>query len=100
MMKTKRLGEGIYAICGTTLQVQKQENCSIEDIPCEHPLCERIHRKYWKTDRVGSIYCDAPRKFRVEWVVIDTMTGDRAFDGESYETLTEAKKEIIRRMGA
>jgi hypothetical protein len=60
----RRIGDKRYSVVGTTLEI-----CADE----------------W--------YCplDEVRFPRVEWVVVDTATGWRAFDGEGHETLADAK---------
>lgn len=75
---------------------EKQEYVPYSD--CEHPLCETLHRRWHKTNG-RSWYCEKPVAPRVEWVIFDTETGERASQHElsdSYRLKREAQAVINR----
>jgi hypothetical protein len=98
-MKVCRLGAGRYGIVGTTLAIEQQENLSVQEMECEHPLCNPMHRPRWiVSEQRWDCPVQANCKPRLEWVVIDIATGGRAFDGETHETLKDAKAYATRRL--
>ncbi len=80
---------------------------------CEHPKCGQLHKNMSKVlDAV-----DAAKRFRpgylvrrdyetnpnsfhavpeIQWLIIDTKTGERAFGGEMYPTRSEARRDLAR----
>lgn len=60
-----------------------------DGMDCQHPLCERFHTRG----------CPEPR-LRTEWVIIDTLTGDRAAiaGGQTYSTKREAKAALAKHL--
>lgn len=61
-------------------------------VPCDHPLCERLHRNrrrfLWVTDTLGNSWHEVKRR---GWHVIDAETGERSHAvPDEYETRREA----------
>lgn len=60
-------------------------------MPCEHPLCWQLHQRYMtRCDEhldpaLGQFVDRYHEVMRRQWVIVDTATGERAFDGEGYE---------------
>jgi hypothetical protein len=57
------------------------------DVPCDHSMCEVFHKRLDPDHTITRRY----------WLIIDTETGWRAFDGDTYDTKTEATKWLIRK---
>lgn len=75
---------------------EKQEYMPYSD--CEHPLCETLHRK-WRVRRGYEWVCEKPQAPRIEWVIFDTETGERASQHElsdSYFLKRDAQRAIDR----
>lgn len=72
------------------------------EVPCEHPLCRTLHKRfrkpfangYWYRDPEHGITRDYHDVVHTWWVIIDTETGERAWGGEMYETKAEATKAL------
>lgn len=65
---------------------------------CEHPLCETIHRK-WRVRRGYEWVCEKPIAPRIEWVIVDTETGERASIpalSDAYFLKRDAQRDIDR----
>lgn len=68
------------------------------DFDCEHPLCETLHRK-WHRRNGREIVCTKPLAPRIEWIILDTETGERARIHElsdAYELKRDAQRAIDR----
>lgn len=75
---------------------EKQEYMPYSD--CEHPLCETLHRK-WRVRRGYEWVCEKPQAPRIEWVIFDTESGERARQHElsdSYDLKRDAQRAIDR----
>ncbi|NBR70522.1 MAG: hypothetical protein EBT75_00235 [Proteobacteria bacterium] len=70
--------------------VKQEQDMNVFD--CEHPLCERLHKKWIQ----GGI-CHKPRAPRAEYVIVDTATDERV-DGydEAFDTKREATAALTR----
>jgi len=65
---------------------------------CEHPLCDPLHRKWW-VRRNYEWVCEKPQAPRIEWVIVDTETGQRAADAalsDAYSLKRDAQRVIDR----
>jgi len=62
-------------------------------VPCDHPMCDRFHQRFMYDAGNGVRWHD---KKRVNWLIIDTTTDQRAFDGDMYETKRAAKAALAR----
>jgi len=63
--------------------------------PCDHPLCEQLHRRFMERSITGAMFHD---KMNTMFVIIDTETDERAFGGEQFDTMREAKAYLAVRM--
>jgi len=69
------------------------------DRPCEHPDCDTLHRSRARFNWVSVSYAIDGRSRHeswhevkdTEWIIIDKLTDERAFDGGAYDTRHEAK---------
>lgn len=67
--------------------------------PCEHPNCDTLHRNRARFNWVSVITAIDGRSHSywwhevqaTEWIIVDTVTDNRAFDGDAYDTKDEAK---------
>lgn len=75
-------------------RVEKQEWTPNWD--CWHPLCETLHKRWRKFDSErGRTVCFKPVAPQVEWIIIDTETGDRADEGALSESF-ELRRDAVR----
>ena len=67
--------------------------------PCGHPSCDTLHRSRTRFNWVTvSTALDGRSHFHswhevtdTEWIIIDRVTDERAFDGDAYDTKHEAQ---------
>lgn len=77
-------------------KIEKTES----EVPCEHPLCLTLHKRFrkpysdgfWYRDPEYGIIRDYHDVVHTYWIIIDTETGERAWTGEMYVTKAEAVK--------
>lgn len=76
------------------------------EVPCEHPMCWQLHQRFMQRMPHGqTFYDDSAGKHvdryhmskRTYWLIIDSETGQRAFDGDTYDTKREAMQYLIWR---
>ena len=85
----------------TRYTVEREEHES----PCEHEMCWQFHQRFMQRYPDGKTYFDESAgrcvdRFHMKvnryWIIVDTETHHRAFDGDSYETKREAQTALIR----
>jgi hypothetical protein len=67
--------------------------------PCEHDKCDTLHRNRARYNWVCTSFPIDGRSHRywwhevtaTEWIIVDKVTDERAFDGDAYETKGEAQ---------
>jgi hypothetical protein len=52
----------------------------IQESPCEHPECERFHQRFMQRGVNGDLYHETKT---VWWVVVETATGDQAYNAST-----------------
>ena len=61
----------------------------IVETPCEHPLCDRLHKRFMQRGQNDVWFHDTKR---VEWIVVDTETGNQVYNSSTKkECDSEAK---------
>jgi hypothetical protein len=77
------------------------------EVPCDHPMCWQFHQRFMQRYYDGGLHFDESAGRRVDryhlakrtyWLIIDTETDERAFDGDTYDTKSEAKAALARWM--
>lgn len=63
---------------------------------CDHPMCDPLHKRWHRRRENGLGWeCHKPVAPQVEWIIVDTETGDRAEGGPLSESF-ELRRDAVR----
>lgn len=65
----------------------------IEYSPCEHPMCDQLHRRFMERTLHGGWFHEIKTTW---WIVVDTQTGSQAHNAKSNKEC----KQMANRMNA
>jgi hypothetical protein len=73
--------------------VQKQ----IEYSPCEHPMCDQLHRRFMQPTIHGGSFHETKTTW---WIVVDTQTGMQAHNAKSQKECKQMADRLNVQVGA
>jgi len=69
----------------------------IELSPCEHPLCEQLHRRFMTADLKGERTVHEIKSRW--WLVIDSKTGDQVYNAQSMKDCKREADKLNQKQG-